>query len=336
MGLMSPGDTCKPFDCLKRDVYVQAERDSMDMIKIALDRLGYSACDQLRKQFSHAPYFSIANNLVAEKRKYYSATASISGIPAPVAGEFGRCNNIANLMVDLSSLNITACETIIEVTVDWGDCKCKRLPVEWCGDISTVGNILTLSAKAYNFVDLDAHPMCVNEDVATYLGSVKVNIVTTQPSKPDVHWYAKQTCACNVMTTTQPCSDNCIHACVGEACIEQTGETSLIVSGWECSKPCTSNCAEYPVMFTLETWQSGMWSDSWSRAVLGLMNSKLPYEFCDACHPMSTLLYEQDTKLPERAYPTMYRNGFGLMTPGAYFAYATIMQSISHSTVIQI
>jgi hypothetical protein len=229
--------------------------------------------------------------------------------------------------VNVNDFDLEAGETIVSATVEFPPCACQRLGVQWCGEFQMDGMSLSVPARAYNFLDLDSHTYPINPDDATFLPSVYLNVVTTKPANARVHWINADANDCDDLQS------------IAEVCVDQIGQYSLVAVDWECTRPITDVCGvmagTYPIRFTLDGVQPGLWRESWNRAMVALMNNLLPVSEC-GCSEMSRLLYNTDVAVSDRVYPGVYRNGFGILTPGGYLAWMIVTAGISESTVLTI
>lgn len=310
---------CDPLSCEKRGAYVTAAQTAIAMINDQLGRHNLCLSDRAETLMAKAPYFTLDHHLPKQARAtQYTATVQT---PPTAPGD------IVTLAATITALDSTVHEELAYIEVLFSDCTCLHLGVELCADPVIDGTALTFQVHAYDLIDLDNVPDDgMPADSIPYLSTVKIKLHTRIDSLPRYMW---QIWPCSP-TPTDPCTYYATAGCL----IERRFDIYDVLPG-----PTTTPCPPLGKIdhYELDAINVGVWRQTLADAVVSLMNCRLPMDYCN-CDPISNLRYKDDNGLSDRfakVYPYSFYNPFGILAPGAQYAWKSIETLINNTEVFR-
>lgn len=319
MGVMADYE-CSPLVPISRARIVEAEANALDMISGEIKHRGRSLFDQNVKLTSRYSYFKLdgyTSKVMTSKQ--YQAAISVD----TATGDY--TTYIATLTATVDELG--ACDELYCVRVVWPDHT--HLGVEFLTDPSIASTLLTVTARAYNFIDLSDFDGTIPPDAISYLREVTIEVTTIANAIPKALWDP----GCCVVLTPDACLDDECRFIVTDGCLRE-GEDGLydVRDYWQtCISPIR------PKRFEVTVLQPGLWEMAFSDAVVSLANTRLPSDFC-GCNKLVNNRFLDDNGMSERynkVYPYSFNNGFGILAPGAQYAWKTIDRVVSNTIVIK-
>lgn len=311
MGIVYPG-ACEAIDCNKRNAYASSARAAQRMMDDFLGNAGYSLEDEPETLQARAPYFALHDRAAPITTVTRRVTALVT---PPVAGDPDRLATLTAIVT------LAAGESLVGVAVSLGATQCDRLGIELTGLPALNGNALVLQTPGYNLVDLGALPDGgAPVDNVPYLEEVYLDLTVQSASVPTAHW-APDACAatpCTETTTT--------------GCLYQTMHSIYEVRDYYGS---ACLCRGKPEYFSLPVTRPGLWRESLADAMVSLLNTRIPINYC-VCDPVANERYRTDTgdtDMYRKAYPYSFSNPFGILMPGAQYAWKQLDMLVSGTKV---
>jgi len=309
MGIMSSYN-CNPLTRNMRNRIVLALESALNLMSAKTGVRGKSLFDRGVVLQSQQPYFMLAD--YGTKTVRIVRTLGIVEITDDVIFPEASTAAIA------CGLTLTASETIADVRLIFSDlAKQFGAKIEY----THTGNTLSISTMAYNLIDISIFSEPQPADNIPYLPEIYVDVYIVVESTPDII-FAKPVCATNDL-----CATESTKGCLLE------GRNQI----YDVIPLSSSNCSGTPLFYQLAAIQTGLWDLSLVDAIISLMNSRIPMDYC-GCDPLINQRFRDDNGVSaryEKVYPYSYSNGFGILTPGAQYAWKTLETLMSNTIVIK-
>lgn len=311
--------TCDPLSCDKRNAYVTAANTAISLMNDQLGRHNLSLTDRAETLKMSAPYFKLDHHLPKIERVAEYTAALQTPITTP--------ETIVTLSATITALDTTVHEELAYVEVAFDECTCLHLGAEICTDPVINGTSLTFQVHAYDLIDIDNVPAeGLPFDSIPYLSEVTIRLHTRVDSFPRYMW---QVWPCSPLVA-EPCTYQAVNGCL----IERNYGIYDVLPGLT-----TTPCPPIGALdhYELDVINVGLWRDTLADAVVSLMNTRLPIDYCN-CDPITNLRYKDDNALSDRyskVYAYSFYNPFGILAPGAQYAWKCLEPFINNTEVMR-
>ena len=310
---------CDPLTCKTRERTVEAYDTAFGMMDSFVASREKSTFDTNVVLESIAPYF----DLNGYQPKVLTETTYAATITYPVGYSKTDYSVIATVTLTINALDALLHEEFVEALAVFPDLACKRFGVGFLGDPVFVGNIVTLKARGYNFIDVDNITDPANPP---YLAAINIVVTTKKDASPLAYW------------PTANCDNNsaCAYTTTGGCLLPTRSGYYDVRFNRYCPSglPTWGNYSE-PAKFSLTAMRNGCWRNTWNEALVGLSNCLMAEDFC-GCDPLSNQKFREDRGESSRlskVYPYSYYNIFGITMPGAQRAQKIIELTLGSSVM---
>lgn len=310
-----------PYSMDQREQVVQSIETAYSMMDTWVVTHGHTLFDQHLVLESTAPYFDLTNCSPATLTST-ELTASITYTPGVPLH-----NRIATLTALFGAIPMYS--SIYDVTVLQDEEQQKRLGVELLHGFVYNGSVITATARAYNFIDVDnITEGMVAEDAVPYLNEVTIRVRVLTPAVPKAYW--------PIALVSYP--HGCYPTPTQMACDYVTSDGTLaldknnIWSVCDYGQPC--HCTFPSRKFTLDVIRKGIWGNDFPDAMISLANNFVD-ESVFVANPLSLYRWRDDQGVGEkwdRVYRySMWTAAFGISSPGAQKAWKALDRSMPFS-----